>query len=953
MINKFFKFLCTGLLCAAIVCSQIPFVFAEESSAETGNWDTYSDTWALTDALGRTAADASTAGGVRGNKKVGMFYFVWHNELMEIASSVDADAPRNITQIIENNEDWLTNAGLWGPESTMHYWGEPLYGYYNLLYDDYVVRAHATQLYDAGVDYIVFDMTNFYGSGYYNESADNWTTIKNICDVYLQMLNEGNNVPKITMLTTWNPVSNGQAITYIYEKIYSNPEYSDLWFRLDGKPLILGNPDYISDPEIRDFFSYRTVNSAYTNSTDSWQWLATYPQGIGASESSVKEIMAVGVAQNWTDDLAFMSMVDDYGRFIARGRSWTSTNHKMLTDPTSEEYKSEYGFNFQEQFNRALNLDPDMLLVTGWNEWIAARFLQNLGWAGTGNDLPNMANFADGFTTEFSRDIEMTREGNLGDNFYNQLAENIRLFKGVRSTPSYRQEASISVDGDFGDWDNVTAYFRDTLNDQANRDAQGMGSNYYVNKTGRNDFKQIKVARDDENLYFYVETTNTISDPVSNFWMTSFFNTGSDKNWEGYDYALSRSGTTATEMVLERSTGGYNWERIKTIPYKVNGNKLEFAIAFADLGLDASNPEFQFKFFDMLETSDSSQLTVPFVEGDLLEFYLSGDAAPNARFNYQYKEYSVSDSTPGYVNMYDENASRDAVTIGDGESAAVRFTAEHDFVGVDLMPYAVFSTPASFHLALYQYDSTKNYADNIAAGPIYERTAENVYDRTALYLGAKRFPAGDYLFVISDIQCENPENILGLYYHEVPEGETSDTTTYLNGLRISGTELELRIYYSAYAKAGGTASIGTTETVIDLGETKTIAGVALTPQLEGGMPVDYPTAFEILVSNDGTNYTAVPKQAYDKVGAALAEQYYEFNYHTNARYVKIQYLGNETANLAAADALVYADTDAANGMTGSGCSGMLHGGVWAAIGGVALIVAAVVILIQKGDKKNV
>lgn len=152
-----------------------------------------------------------------------------------------------------------------------------------------------------------------------------------------------------------------------------------------------------------------------------------------------------------------------------------------------------------------------------------------------------MANFADGFTTEFSRDIEMTREGNLGDNFYNQLAENIRLFKGVRSTPSYRQEASISVDGDFGDWDNVTAYFRDTLNDQANRDAQGMGSNHYVNKTGRNDFKQIKVARDDENLYFYVETTNTISDPVSNFWMTSFFNTGSDKNWEGYDYALSRS----------------------------------------------------------------------------------------------------------------------------------------------------------------------------------------------------------------------------------------------------------------------------------------------------------------------------------------------------------------------------------------------------------------------------
>ena len=119
------------------------------------------------------------------------------------------------------------------------------------------------------------------------------------------------------------------------------------------------------------------------------------------------------------------------------------------------------------------------------------------------------------------------------------------------------------------------------------------------------------------------------------------------------------------------------------------------------------------------------------------------------------------------------------------------------------------------------------------------------------------------------------------------------------------------------------------------------------------MPVGYPTAFEILVSNDGTNYTAVAKQAYDKVGAALVEQYYEFNYLTNARYVKIQYLGDATANLAAADALVYADADSSSDTTGGGCSSMMLGGVWAAIGGAVLIVAAVVILIQKGDKKNV
>lgn len=80
------------------------------------------------------------------------------------------------------------------------------------------------------------------------------------------------------------------------------------------------------------------------------------------------------MAQNWNDALVYMTDIDEYGRFTARGRSWTSSSSKLLTDPTSEEYHSEYGYNFQEQFDRALNIDPDMLFITGWNEWIAGRF---------------------------------------------------------------------------------------------------------------------------------------------------------------------------------------------------------------------------------------------------------------------------------------------------------------------------------------------------------------------------------------------------------------------------------------------------------------------------------------------------------------------------------------------------------------------------------------------------
>ena len=33
-----------------------------------------------------------------------------------------------------------------------------------------------------------------------------------------------------------------------------------------------------------------------------------------------------------------------------------------------------HGLNFQEQWKRAFALDPPVVMVTGWNEWIAGRF---------------------------------------------------------------------------------------------------------------------------------------------------------------------------------------------------------------------------------------------------------------------------------------------------------------------------------------------------------------------------------------------------------------------------------------------------------------------------------------------------------------------------------------------------------------------------------------------------
>jgi len=51
------------------------------------------------------------------------------------------------------------------------------------------------------------------------------------------------------------------------------------------------------------------------------------------------------------------------------GRSYT--HHSGLIGGTDA---VNHGYNFQEQWERALQLDPQFIFVTGWNEWIAGRY---------------------------------------------------------------------------------------------------------------------------------------------------------------------------------------------------------------------------------------------------------------------------------------------------------------------------------------------------------------------------------------------------------------------------------------------------------------------------------------------------------------------------------------------------------------------------------------------------
>jgi hypothetical protein len=320
------------------------------------------------------------------------------------------------------------------------------------------------------------------------------------------------------------------------------------------------------------------------------------------------------VAQNAVNDrLATMS---ESG---ARGRTWHDGRRETGPDAVRK------GYNFAEQFERALEADPRALFITGWNEWIAGRFAEF-------NGVRQPVMFVDEYNQEFSRDVEPMAPGagSHGDDYYYQLVSYVRRYKGARAPERPSKPRAIAFDGLFDDWLNLDPEFRDDIGDTSHRDFPGWNNvARYTNHTGRNDFVAMKVARDVNNIYFYARTKDPITAPAGGQWMNLFIRIdGSAPSWEGFNFVVNRAGPG----IVERCDGGWRWHEVAKVPIQVRGNELELAIPRSALGLAPSDHglRIDFKWADNVWADGK---TAP---GDPNGFLLNGDTAPNGRFRYVY-----------------------------------------------------------------------------------------------------------------------------------------------------------------------------------------------------------------------------------------------------------------------------------------------------------------------------
>ena len=602
--------------------------------------------WVAVDGLGRSISNNINV--PQKNRYVGMFYWTWH-------VGNNGNAAYNVNNIIKQNPTRVHDFNWWNSNypANSYWWNEPIYGYY-LEVDDYVLRKHAELLADAMVDFVVFDCTN---------GALTWqVAYENLLKVWKEAQNDGIKVPKIAFMLPFSYSNNSyKSLMDIYNNLYSPvssnyQKYHDLFFYYNSKPLLLmdSNKAPADVQAILNNFTVRKVNSSYFKTgglyTGEWDWLSTYPQAYYLKGNNYIEQTSVSVAQNasYTNNtLTAMNGNNIMGRSYAKGNysySYTYRNslitvsNSIVGNSIKSSNPSLYGRNFQQQWDYALSLDPEVIFVTGWNEWIMGRFEK---WQGVTNAFP------DQYNDEYSRDIEPSN-GELKDNYYYQLVSNIRKYKGALKETEQLQPVTIDITKT-SDWDNANIINYNHYVGGKRRDSDGYGiatKLHYNNDTFRNDIVKAKVSYDSYYIYFYVETKDNLSSYTDNNFMRLLIDTKSSitnndtDNWEEFEYIVNRDKATERTMTLEKSTGGWNFNKVGDVEYTINSNILQIAIPRKYLGMISDNISFNFKWCD--NNLDN---------GDIMSIYTNGDAAPSGRFAFQFNGTEKYDDTKEKISV--------------------------------------------------------------------------------------------------------------------------------------------------------------------------------------------------------------------------------------------------------------------------------------------------------------
>ena len=588
-------------------------------------------TWTASDDLDRTVADNAKAGDPKDNRYVGLFYFLcWVGAGVHVQDNTKLYlemGAENAIQYIDQH----------GGEA---YWAEPYFGYYRNT-DTWVYRKHAYMLEQAGVDFIYLDVSNA------EVFIPGHTAL---FDTWLEMRREGIDTPQIVFFSGDNASTFQSNMKTLLTTVYSEAnwdKYKELFFEWEGKPLTFGNYSGLSGDVKKAVDEKFTVRGswAWVDKDNYWPWLQEY---IYKPESSTRkvELQNGGWGRDANGKYEALGVALGHhptsgkGRSFVNGRQPGSTKRDM---GFSNVEQAKQGLGFASQFGAVSYLvdkhvkedQPFVMMLTGWNEWIAGCFHadtpQNM--AGT------TANwyYVDQFNCEFSRDAEPMRNQDgygIGDNYYYQMVDYIRQYKGINATPAADHQTSLNI-YDLSEWDAIEMTYMDSVYDVEHRNTVSYDADFrYINNTGRNDFEYAKVSQDEDNLYFLVKTTHDLIIDNNTEWMNLYINVDGDNatGWEGYDYVLNRDRDSFVVTVEKFKDNTFESEVVGGAYYYTEGAYMTLRLSKELLGVSGKVEKMIFKWAD--NSVDN---------GDPMAFMDLGDTAPDNRFGFLYicEEYTT------------------------------------------------------------------------------------------------------------------------------------------------------------------------------------------------------------------------------------------------------------------------------------------------------------------------
>ncbi len=552
------------------------------------------------DQFGRTFSPIAS---LKEDKQVGLFFWLWIGQ--PYASGIyDATKILAMPNGLKLLTDIASHNPAISPDGQAHFWGEPLFGYYNSE-DIWVIRKQIEMLTVAGIDFIFFDATNAFI--YKNV----FQRIMGVIDEYQK---KGWSPPKVAFYTHSRSF---QTIRELHRELYKPNMYPNTWYRMKGKPMIIGytnpqddlneaisrsdnsySPGVLSQ-EILDFFHFLRPqwpsDPVYPDGFPWVEWIFPQPNHNGVMNVTVASHPAVPMSFSLTKG------------FTNWGRGWDPDSRTNIAADVDE------GKFFQRQWEHAIATNPDMLTIGGWNEWIAYK---QIYW--------DEYVMVDAVNKEYSRDIEPMR-GGYEDAFYIQMIKNIRRYKGVSGEPAVVKKKPITISAGNAQWNEIPAVGVNINTLKVSRSNYGATSSIlYTQPAADNLIQDVKVSYDDKNVYFFVRTRSKMTENAGQSnWLNILIGTGepAKKNWESYEYLLGESFKDGNVSV-GKLNGEFKTTSTGTAKYVQKDNTLQIECSREALGLKDIS-----KFYFKVATAVDQP-------ADIMSYYTSGTAMPMGRLSY-------------------------------------------------------------------------------------------------------------------------------------------------------------------------------------------------------------------------------------------------------------------------------------------------------------------------------